>query len=183
MKTLGKKIQKDILRPLTNLGSGMLLRILSPFSEGDFIEIDDQLGSVKKSGMNTTTIEKIGGGELKIENSAFFKKHLKNLTDKNITCLELSMGIGYESNMTDVKEEILLFFSQHQLLLDLPKPKIHVSKIKADFIELTIKPWCLVDDFLELDLTLEAALKKHLVAKSFMIENEKSVYAFAKMLA
>lgn len=183
MSSLGKKIEKVAIRPLTNLGSGLLLRIFSPFSKGDFIEIDDQLGSVEKSGWQTTTIKKLGGGELKIENTDFFRKHLKNLTDKNIICLEMSIGIGYESNMISVKESVLDFFSQQERLLDLPTPKIHVSKIKSDFVELVIKPWCLLDDFLELDSTLEDSLKKHLVANNFIVENEQAIYNDSKMLA
>lgn len=183
MSYLGNKIQKNAIRPLTNLGSGLLLRVFSPFSKGDFIEIDDQLGSVEKSGLQTTTIKKLGGGELKIENTVFFRKHLKNLTDKNIICLEMSVGIGYNSNMTRVKEEVLHFFNQQERLLDLPTPKIQVSKIKTDFVELVIKPWCLLDDFFELDSTLENLLKKHLVAKNFIVENEMATYSNSKMLA
>lgn len=183
MSSLGNKIQNIAIRPLTNLGSGLLLRVLSPFSKGDFIEIDDQLGSVEKSGLQTTTIKKLGGGEMKIENTVFFKKHVKNLTDKNIICLEMSIGIGYDSNMTRVKEQVIHFFNQQERLLDLPTPKIHVSKIKSDFVELVIKPWCLLDDFLELDSTLEDDLKKHLVANNFIVENEMAPYSNSKMLA
>ena len=118
-----------------------------------------------------------------LQSVPFFRKHLKNLTDKNITCLEMSIGIGYESNMTRIKEQVLYFFSLQERLLDLPTPKIHVSKIKSDFVELVIKPWCLLDDFLELDSTLEASLKKHLVANNFIVENEESTYSDSKMLA
>ncbi|MFY0593717.1 mechanosensitive ion channel domain-containing protein [Roseivirga sp.] len=183
MTTSTKSIEKRIFNSMSNLGSGLLLKILSPFTEGDFIEIDDELGSVKKSGWKFTTIEKISGGELKLQNTVFFKKQVKNLTDKNITCLELSIGIGYESNMKKAKEEILNFFSHQERLLDLPKPKIHVSKINSNFVELTIKPWCAQEDFLSLDMTLQSDLKQYLVSKSFVIENQESVYDETKMLA
>ncbi|OEK06376.1 mechanosensitive ion channel domain-containing protein [Roseivirga misakiensis] len=183
MTALTQRLQKRVFKPMTNLGSGVLLKVLSPFAEGDFIEIDDELGSVKKSGWTFTTIEKIGGGELKLQNAVFFKKQIKNLTDKNITCLELTIGIGYESNMKKAKEEILSFFAQHEQLLDLPKPKIHVSKINADFVELTIKPWCAQVDFLSLDLTLQSDLMQHLVSKNFVVETQESTYKNTKMLA
>lgn len=183
MSTLSYNIQHSLLAQLSNIGSGILLKVLKPFSIGDFVEIDGQVGSIEKSGFQRTTIKKVDGSEIKVDNSIFYQRDLHNLTSKNIIALDLTIGVSYQSNMTKVKEEIIVFFTQHERLLDSPKAKIQVAKIKNDFVELSIKPWCLLDDFLELDANLETQLTQYLIAKNIVIEEERSVFHEAKMLA
>ncbi len=183
MSTLNHNIQSALLAPLSNIGSGILLRLLRPFSIGDFIEIDGQVGSIQRSGFQRTTIKKVDGSEIKVNNSIFYQRDLHNLTSKNIIALELTIGVSYQSNMTKVKEEIMAFFTQNKRLLNSPKAKIQVSKIKNDFVELSIKPWCLLDDFLALDANLESQLMEYLISKNLILEEERSVFNEAKMLA
>ncbi|MBO3700440.1 mechanosensitive ion channel family protein [Roseivirga sp. E12] len=183
MSTLNYNIQSSLLAPLSNIGSGILLRLLKPFSIGDFIEIDGQVGSIERSGLQKTTIKKVDGSELKVNNSIFYQRDLHNLTSKNIIALDLKIGVSYQSNMTKVKEEIMTFFTQHERLLNSPKAKIQVSKIKNDFVELSIKPWCLLDDFLDLDAHLESQLAQYLVSKNVVLEEEQPIFSETKMLA
>ncbi len=183
MSSISYNIQKTLIRPLGNIGSGILLRVFKPFNTGDFVEIDGQVGSIEKSGFQQTSIKRIDGSEIKVNNSIFYQRDLHNLTSKNIISLELSVSIGYQSNMTKVKEDIMTFFAQDERLLNSPKAKIQVAKIKNDFVELSIKPWCLLDNFLALDADLESQLTQYLEAQHVVIEHEHSVFSEAKMLA
>ena len=85
--------------------------------------------------------------------------------------------------MTKVKDEIMNFFTQNHQVLNSPKAKIQVSKIKNDFVELSVKPWCLLDNFLELDAKLEAQLVQYLLSKNVVIEHKQPVFGTNKMLA
>ncbi len=183
MSSSGNRMQKNLFRPLSNLGSGLMLKVFKPFNKGDFIEIDGQLGSVIKRGAQKTTLKSVNGAEFTIENIEFYKKHLHNLSSKNIISLELIVEISYKSNMSKVKEEILTFLIQNNRILSTPTPKIQVSKIKNKSIELTVKPWCLLDDFLELDCTLENLLTQYLFSKNIGAEQDEVLYSDSKMLA
>lgn len=183
MSSISYSIKNTLLKPLSNIGSGILLRVFKPFSTGDFIEIDGEVGSIERSGFQKTTIKKVDGSEIKVNNFIFYQRDLHNLSTKNIISLELSIGVGYQSNMAKVKDEITSFFAQHDRLLNSPKAKIQVSKIKNDFVELSVKPWCLLDNFLELDSNLESQLTQHLMSKNVIIDHEQHVYGHAKMLA
>lgn len=183
MSSISYNIQKSLLNPLSNIGSGILLRVFKPFRIGDFIEVDGQVGSIEKSGFQKTTIKRVDGTEKKVNNTIFYKRELHNLTAKNIISLDLTIGVSYQSNMTKVKDEIMNFFTQHERLLNSPKAKIQVSKIKNDFVELSIRPWCLLDNFLELDANLEAQLAQYLLSKNVVLEHEPPVFGTSKMLA
>lgn len=183
MSSLGNRIQKSILSPIGNVGSGIMLKVFKPFRKGDFIEIDGQLGSVEKCGFRKTIVKKMDGGELKLENSTFYTKNLHNLSSKNIIRLDLTLGISYQSNMSKVKDEIIQYLSQNKRLLNSPIPKIQVRKIKNDFVEIIVRPWCLLDDYLELDATLESLLKQYLASRNVGIEYDNTHLSGAKMLA
>lgn len=183
MNSSNSRLQKSFFRPLSNLGSGLMLRVFKPFGEGDFIEVDGMLGSVQKSGFLQTKLKSIDGDELAIDNIEFYKNHLHNLSSKNIISLELTLGVCYKSDMSKVKEEILIYLGKNKNILNTPAPKIQVSKIKNEYVELIIKPWCILDDFLELDCTLEDSLKQYLSSKNVTIELDKAEYSDAKMLA
>ena len=182
MSSLGNNIRKSVLDPISDVGSGIMLKVFRPFRKGDFIEIDGQLGSVERCGFRKTIVKKIDGGELKLENSTFYTKNLHNLSSKNIIRLDLTLDIGYQSNMPKVKDEIMQYLSQNKRLLNSPIPKIQVSKIKNEFVEIVVKPWCLLDDYLELDATLESLLKQYLASRQVIIEYDNHLSG-AKMLA
>ena len=183
MSSISHNIQNSLLNPLSNIGSGLLLRVFKPFRIGDFIEVDGKVGSIEKSGFQKTTIKRIDGTETKVNNTIFYKRELHNLSAKNIISLDLTIRVSYQSNMTKVKDEIMNFFTQNHQVLNSPKAKIQVSKIKNDFVELSVKPWCLLDNFLELDATLEAQLVQYLLSKNVVIEHKQPVFGTNKMLA
>ena len=120
MSSISHNIQNSLLNPLSNIGSGLLLRVFKPFRIGDFIEVDGKVGSIEKSGFQKTTIKRIDGTETKVNNTIFYKRELHNLSAKNIISLDLTIGVSYQSNMTKVKDEIMNFFTQnHQVLIPL----------------------------------------------------------------
>lgn len=183
MSSFNHNIKRNLLKPLGNIGSGVLLKVFKPFSVGDFIEIDGKVGSIEKRGLYKTTLKKIDGSELRIENDTFYRRDLHNLTSRNIISLDMTISVSYQSNMARVKDQIMTFVDANIKLLDSPKAKIQVTKIKNDAVELSVKAWCLLDDFLELDAHLESKLNQYLISKNVLIQSESSTFGEAKMLA
>lgn len=182
MKPL-KTLNARIFRFAANLGSGILLNLFNPYKTGDFVEVEGQLGSVKARGFKQTVIKKIDGSEAVVNNSSFYTKDAHNLTSKNIIRLDLTLNVGYANDMSRVKEEITDFLSKNSKILSSPTPKIQVSKIKDDFVEIAVKPWCLLDHYLELDSELEQLLNQYLSSKNLLTEVEHNVLSEAKMMA
>ncbi|MCE7994500.1 MAG: mechanosensitive ion channel family protein [Roseivirga sp.] len=176
MKQVATTIKQKALNPLVNSFSGVLLKVLSPFKKGDFIEIDGQLGAVAKQGLLKTTITHLDGSLATIDNSKFYSSSLHNLSTKNIIRLDLTVSLCYREDMSRAKESILSFLNQNTRILKTPAPKLHVTKLKEKFVEISIEPWCLLDSFMELDLELEDHLKLHLTSLGFQIELEELDY-------
>lgn len=176
MKKVATTIKLKALTPLVNSFSGLLLKVLSPFKKGDFIEIDGQLGSVAKQGLLKTTLTHLDGSLTIIDNSKFYSTSLHNLTTKNIIRLDLSISLCYKEDVSRAKESILSFLNQNTRVLKNPAPKLQVIKLKEKFVEIGIEPWCLLDSFMELDQQLEDRLKLHLTSLGFQIELEELDY-------
>lgn len=176
MKKVATAIKQNALTPLVNSLSGVLLKVLSPFKKGDFIEIDGQLGSVSKKGLLKTTITNLDGSYTLIENGRFYSSNLHNLSTKNIIRMDLSVSLCYNEDMNMAKEAILSFLNQNQKILKTPAPKLHVVRLKEKFVEIGIEPWCLLDSFIEMDQQLEDHLKLHLSSLGFQIELDELDY-------
>lgn len=176
MNEVLQAVKHNTLKPFLNASSGILLKVLRPFKEGDFIEIDGQLGSVVKKGLSQTTITNLDGLQMVIDNVRFYSRSLHNLSTKNIIRLDLCISICYDEDMSRAKESILSFLSLNKKILNTPAPKLQVSKLKDRFVEISIEPWCLLDDFMEIDQELEDQLTLHLTRLGFEIEVNELEY-------
>jgi len=176
MKMIARAVESSAFTPLHNFLSGILLKISNPFKKGDFIEVDGQLGSVKKRGLNNTIITNLDGSITTIENGKFYKSSLHNLSTKNIIRLAIGVKLCYTTDMTRAKEAIHKFLVQDQRILDNPTPKLQVVKLEARFVEISIQPWCLLDDYMELDHLLENRLKDHLIGLGYEVKAEETSF-------
>ena len=176
MKKLASAVDHHVTSPLLNFFSGLLLKVSGPFRTGDFIEINGQLGSVKKKGLQKTIITNLDGSSTAIENGKFFTNELHNLSTKNIIRLSFSLNLCYDSDTRRAKETITQYLAEHSKVLTTPAPKLQVVKLKEKCVELSVQPWCLLDHYIELDHQLEERLKTHLLSLGFQLELDESEY-------
>ena len=88
------------------------------------------------------------------------------------------MSVDLNTDIKALKENIFKYLLAKKHILNSPRPKIEKNRF-----ELTIKPWCLLDHFLELDTTLENLLKGHISKTKREIELENSFISKRKLMA
>lgn len=182
MNSLVYHLNTKVYRPLLNACSGLALSVFTPFKKGDFIEIDGKIGSVENRGIQTTAIKSPDGELTAIDNSKFYFHPLHNLSSQNIIRLDLSLSVNLDTDMSELKREIVSFLQSKDYILSSPIPKIQVTRIQKQHIDLVIKPWCLLDDFLELDAKLEILLEKHIAKVLTNIKLKDSFKAQNKLI-
>ena len=178
-----KSLQTRIYRPIINSLSGLAISVFNPFKKGDFIEIDGNLGSVENRGIRKTAIKTPDGSITTVENSKFYFKQLHNLSSENIIRLDLNLTVHLDTDMTKFKAQVFEFFNSHNQILSSPIPQIQVKKIQNQHVDIIVKPWCLIDDFLELDTKLEKSLINHLELQDNSIQLNKIYTGDRKLLA
>jgi small-conductance mechanosensitive channel len=177
MRTIPHKLNVPLISHLVNLGSGLLLNLLKKFKPGDFIEINGEIGSVTSKKLASSQIKTVDGEIISIDNSTFFLGSMYNLSKENIIRLDLKLDICYTENIPLIKEAILSFLESQSGLISAPKIKISVSKLKENFVELEVSPWCALDNFLTLDHQLEMLLIQNLSIKGFKVRGIQSFSA------
>jgi small-conductance mechanosensitive channel len=170
MKTIVSNLRVPFIGSIANLGSGLLLNFFNKFKSGDFIEINGEIGAVTSKTLKNSQITTVDGEIISIDNSAFFLGSMHNLSRQNIIRLDLKLDVYYTENMPKIKDAIMSFLKSQNGLLSSPKIKISVAKLKDNFVELKISPWCALDNFLALDHQLEMLLQQHLLITGYKIK-------------
>lgn len=75
-----------------------------PFEIGDFIIIDDYLGTVEHIGIKTTRIRSLGGEQLVLSNTDLTSSRLRNYKRMGKRRVIFRLGVTYEARLEQLKE-------------------------------------------------------------------------------
>jgi small-conductance mechanosensitive channel len=75
-----------------------------PFEIGDFIIIDDHLGTVEHIGIKTTRIRSLSGEQLIFSNSDLTKSRIKNYKRMDSRRVLFKIGVVYQTSLENVKK-------------------------------------------------------------------------------
>ncbi len=80
-----------------NFAGGLLLILLKPFKEGDYIAIDNDVeGSVYEIHVYYTTLINVYGDKLRVPNSKLTNLTVRNYVSDNQKGIEIHVGVGYQ---------------------------------------------------------------------------------------
>ncbi len=95
---------KDIA---SNAFAGFLLNVQRPFKPEDWVEIDNNFGTIKEIGWITTTIKTIEGQEVFVPNQVIYNNTFTNYSTFKKRRVILKSGVSYGDNLEHVKEVAL----------------------------------------------------------------------------
>jgi len=87
-----------------------------PFLEGDFIVIDDYLGTVEKIGLKTTRVRSLGGELIVVPNKELVESRIRNYKQMYNRRILFEIGVVYETSQEDLQAipEIIQNIIQNQ---------------------------------------------------------------------
>ena len=89
---------------LSNFAGGVLIMIFKPFKAGDYIEAQGLAGSVKEIEIFTTKLTTPDNKEIIIPNGTLSNGNITNYSSQPTRRVDLSFGVGYESDIKKTKE-------------------------------------------------------------------------------
>jgi small-conductance mechanosensitive channel len=75
-----------------------------PFEVGDFIVVDDKMGSVEYIGLKTTRIRSLSGEQLVIGNSNLMNARIHNFKTQNLRRVVFNINVSYATPLEKVKK-------------------------------------------------------------------------------
>ena len=89
---------------LEDLFASLAIAFDKPFVLGDFIIVDDLMGSVQKIGMKTTRIRSLGGEQIILPNSDIMKSRIRNYKRMEERRIIFGLGVIYQTPYTKLQK-------------------------------------------------------------------------------
>lgn len=124
---------------LGNLAAGIMLVVLRPFSIGDFIEINNTLGTVEEIGIFATVLTAPEGLWVSMPNGILLNNKIVNFTRNPSRQLDLDVGVSYDSDLELATQALLQIAEQCSLLLLEPQPQVLVLNYGDSTITLRLR--------------------------------------------
>ena len=152
---------------LGNLVAGLTIIFTKPFRLGEWIEIAGVSGQVTKIELFSTTLVHTDQSRVVIPNRKIVGEVLHNYG--NVRQLDLSVGVAYGTNLNDVTAIVRRVLATNPRVLKEPAPVVGVTMLADSSINIAIRPWIKVDDFVAAQGEINQAIAEQLRAANISI--------------
>lgn len=126
---------------LSNFAGGVLILLMKPFVIGDYIVQGNTEGTVKEIGLVYTELITADNRLIVIPNGTLIDSSIVNVTATGKRRLELSVGIGYKSDLKKAKE-VLIRLGENDPARDTENPvNVFVSELAESSVKLGLQVW------------------------------------------
>lgn len=145
---------------LANFAGGILLLVLKPIKEGDFIEAVGHSGTVNEIHLFHTYLTTMNKQEIIIPNGKLANDSIINYSRHNIRGMGVKFKVGYENDIDRAKAVLEDIVQSSEGLVKDPKPSILVTELSEYYMTLTLQAWFESDKFWGVYNALPERVKK-----------------------
>lgn len=132
---------------LSNLGSGMIILFFKPFKTGDYIGGSGVEGTVDDIQIFSTILKTPDNKAIIVPNFKLTSGNIINYTHQDKRRIDLSFGVGYDTNIKFAKKVLEDIFNSDDRILTDPKPIIGLNSLGDSSMEIVARPWVKTDDY------------------------------------
>ena len=132
---------------LSNFAGGFIILFIRPFKVGDYIETATYGGTVEQIGLFYTHLTTVDNKQILIPNGTLSNGSLINYSAKPTRRVDLTFSVGYENDITHVKEVLNKIIERNTLILKDPAPFVAVSAHSASSVDFVVRAWCDTQDY------------------------------------
>ena len=152
---------------LGNLVAGLTIIFTKPFRVGEWIEIAGVSGQVSGIELFTTSLMHTDLSRVVIPNRKIIGEILHNYG--NIRQLDLSVGVAYGTDLNETTAIVRRVLAASPRVLKEPAAIVGVTMLADSSINIAVKPWVKVDDFVMAQGEINQAIAEQLRAANISI--------------
>jgi small conductance mechanosensitive channel len=145
---------------LGNIFAGLTIIFTKPFRVGEYIQIAGVQGQVKTIALFSTTLLHPDASRVVIPNRKIVGEILHNYG--GIRQLDLSVGVAYGTNLSDAVGIVRGVLAKNPRVLKEPVPVVGVTMLANFSINIAVKPWVAVTDFMAAQTEINQAIAEQL---------------------
>lgn len=124
-----------------------MILVMKPFKVGDYIVMPNAEGTVSVIGLVYTILVTIDNKTISIPNGTLSNSIVTNVTAMEKRRLDLTVGIGYQSDLRKAKEIMDRIYRQHPSVLQEEPIVTYVDSLGADSVVLGARGWTKSEDY------------------------------------
>lgn len=144
---------------LQNFAAGVMLIVLQPFKEEDFVEVAGHMGMVEKVMLFSTLLRTTDNREITIPNGQIYAEPLVNYSARDTRRLDLIFGIDYNSDLRKAKQILQDIVAADERVLKEPESLVVVSELADSSVNFTVRAWVSTDNYWPLKFDLLERVK------------------------
>ena len=173
VSVLGVGIGFGLQNIANNFVSGLVVSLERPIQPGDFVKVDEWMGTVEHIGPRNTEIRTLDNVSILIPNSRFLESEVVNWTHRDpISRLHVPLAVAYGSDIARVRAALLDAARDHPDVLKDPRPRVEFKAFGESALEFDLLVWTsdpriqqrLISD---LNYRVEANLRRYQVQVPF----------------
>jgi len=126
---------------ISNFIAGIMIFWDKPFKLGDWIEIDGQLGQVKRITFRSTRLENLDGDIVIFPNTKMLSDMVINKSTNQITRCNVAVGIAYKESIDRARTVLLAMVIKDPRVEKRPEPEVVVKSLGASSVDLMLHFW------------------------------------------
>ena len=132
---------------LGNLASGLMIALNAPFKVGDYVVISGLEGTVLEVNMMATVLATGDNKKIVVPNKSAWGAPITNFSAMATRRVDLTMGIGYDNDITRAIKVALETLAKVPGVLAEPAPSVSVASLGDNEIMLNVRPWAKNADY------------------------------------
>lgn len=149
---------------LSNVAAGVMLILFRPIKIGDFVEVADEMGTVKQINLNFTELADLSNVQVIVPNSEVWGNVITNYSTNDRRRAEWTFGVGYGANLKDaetiIRDTIMADSRAHAE----PAPFIQVTNLGDSSVDFLVRVWCDASEYFAFRADMTRQVKEALDA-------------------
>jgi small conductance mechanosensitive channel len=147
---------------LSNIAAGVMIVLFRPLKVGDFVKVDDTVGTVREITLNYTEIADLGNVRVVVPNSEVWGNTIKNYSGYATRRAEWTFGVGYGVNLAKAEQVIRDTVMSDPRSHSDPEPFLQVNNLGSSSVDFLMRVWCDSGDYFQYQADMKRKVKEAL---------------------